>query len=331
MKRYRVLLIGAGQLGSRHLQGLAKSTLALDIDIVDISPESLEVAKQRFFEVSPVNVTIGEMKTALKELPAKNYDLAILATNADIRELITKQLLYCHNVSNIIFEKVAFQSVEQFKRVFELLNDKGVKSWVNCARRYFVGYKKLAQELKNKGPLDFKLIGTEWGLACNSVHYIDLFFFLSGDSEYVITEDSIENKIYDSKRKGFVEFYGYFIGMSKNGSAFKIECNHLDSNQEMRPTSIEIIQASKSYRIEESKNIISVFDKDNNSLVKEFEVGIIYQSSLTGFQAEDIILNNKSNLPTIEESYNAHKPFLNMLKSKYESITCKLMETIPIT
>ena len=38
---HRILVLGAGQLGSRHLQGLARSRLDLRIDVVDPSPDAL--------------------------------------------------------------------------------------------------------------------------------------------------------------------------------------------------------------------------------------------------------------------------------------------------
>ena len=54
---YNIGLIGAGQIGSRHLQGLAKSTLQYKIYVVDPDEKSLSVAKIRYQEVSPKNTS----------------------------------------------------------------------------------------------------------------------------------------------------------------------------------------------------------------------------------------------------------------------------------
>ena len=43
-----LLLVGAGQLGSRYLQGLVASDSELEITVVDPSSESLETAKLRW-------------------------------------------------------------------------------------------------------------------------------------------------------------------------------------------------------------------------------------------------------------------------------------------
>lgn len=43
---YKIAVIGAGQLGSRHLQGLKLSKLKSDIWVVDNNPNSLQIAQQ---------------------------------------------------------------------------------------------------------------------------------------------------------------------------------------------------------------------------------------------------------------------------------------------
>lgn len=331
MSSYNILLVGVGQIGSRHLQGLAHSNIPLLVDIVDISQENKNVALQRFSEVSSNKVVIGTLYQDIDAIVDKAYDLAIISTNADIRAIITENLVTKVKVSNIIFEKVAFQSTSQFSHMMELLEEKGIKSWVNCARRYFSGYIQLAQELKHNGPIEFNLTGADWGLACNAVHYIDLFSYLSGNYEYSIISERIENQIYKTKREGFVEFYGDFQGLGNQGSTFTIECTHQDQNPIQNPISIDIMQNNLRYNISETLNRVRVVDIKTNSLLREFEVGAIYQSQLTGIQTEDIIRKGDSILPSIGESYYTHKPFLEMLKQKYIEITNEEISLLPIT
>jgi saccharopine dehydrogenase-like NADP-dependent oxidoreductase len=54
MKR-KVLIAGAGQLGSRYLQGLSKAIEPLDIHVFDLSAEPLTRAEQRWNEMQPVS------------------------------------------------------------------------------------------------------------------------------------------------------------------------------------------------------------------------------------------------------------------------------------
>ena len=89
--KYSLALIGAGNIGSRYLQGLAKCRRNLNITVVDPSPQALQLANERWKEVkghnSPHRITFSQ-----KTYPDhKCLDLAIVATSADIR------LRFCSN------------------------------------------------------------------------------------------------------------------------------------------------------------------------------------------------------------------------------------------
>ena len=47
-KIYNIALIGAGNIGSRHLQALAKSKLKLNLFIIDTNNKSLTLSKSRY-------------------------------------------------------------------------------------------------------------------------------------------------------------------------------------------------------------------------------------------------------------------------------------------
>ena len=48
---YNVAIVGAGQLGSRHLQGLSKVNININISVVDPKKHSLQLARSRFNEM----------------------------------------------------------------------------------------------------------------------------------------------------------------------------------------------------------------------------------------------------------------------------------------
>lgn len=332
MKRYNILLIGAGQLGSRHLQGLAKSKLHFDIHITDISSQSLNIAEERFNEANLLKESLIVSKSnSIEDLPSQHFDLVIIATNADIRFAITKKLLSLNTVSNIIFEKVAFQSEPQFNEIISLLKKHSVMSWVNCARRHFSGYRNLFNLLKGVEDIKFSLAGDEWGLACNSVHFIDLFAFLTSNANYKITKTNLIPQIFESKRKGFIEFFGEYEGVGINGCSFSITCKLKQENITVQPSSIELDYGNFRILIEESSNRILFFEKNNQVPFREEQLGIIYQSNLTNLQAEQILLEGYSSLPTLQDSFEIHKPFLKMIKSHYEQLVGYSVDLVPIT
>ena len=87
-----ILLVGAGQLGSRYLQGLSTVKLDLFITVVDPSDLSLNKAKKRWLEVGGdlSQHTIRWCKVLPLDLLL--IDLAIIATSARGRADLVKKI-----------------------------------------------------------------------------------------------------------------------------------------------------------------------------------------------------------------------------------------------
>ena len=66
----KILLVGCGEMGSRHLQALAKIELPVKIWVVDPNSDSLKTGKKRFDEI-PNNTNIHSIKFE----PYLPYDL----------------------------------------------------------------------------------------------------------------------------------------------------------------------------------------------------------------------------------------------------------------
>ena len=147
-----IALFGAGQLGSRHLQALAKIDMPVKIYVIDPSDNALQIAHERYLEI-PKNEEILKIEFLSKHSEMDeihtNIDLCIIATNADVRYQVFQEIISARMVSNIIFEKIVFQSVRDFEKASKLLIEKHISCWVNYPRRLFSIY----EELK---PLFFK-------------------------------------------------------------------------------------------------------------------------------------------------------------------------------
>lgn len=314
------------------MQGLAKSKLELNLFLVEPNPQNLRIALQRFDEIeSSGTVQIIQTASSADELNVNRFHLVIIATNADIRAEITKRLLNKHAAEKIIFEKVAFQSETQFEEIIALLKSKKVKSWVNCARRYFPFYQNLREVLQKSQPLSLEVKGTEWGLACNAVHHIDLLSFLSGEESFQPGESELEDGIYESKRKGFKEFYGSISGLSKSGNQFKLNCDRAKTQDEKPWLKIRIDFKESHILVDELAGKAEFFKKKDSDPFRTEEMNIIYQSALTHLQAYDILIHGTSLLPSIEESYESHKPLYKILREHFYKVTGKKPDSIPIT
>lgn len=321
---YKIAIIGVGLLGSRHLQGLTLAKLPMDISVMDSSQQSLDVARGRYEEVA-TNPQINSIKFihSIEELP-NEIDLAIVATGSLPRRAIIEQLLAAKKVKNLLLEKFLFPSIADYQVIEHLLSVNGLLSntWVNCPSRIFGGYVKLRKECLDAKSIEFSVVGSDWGLACNSIHYIDLFVMLKGnDAIDTINVSKLESKIYPSKRVGYVEFMGEVSLSTTRGDKLNIICRHNDP----RAMAIEIKVDKNLYVLNEATGDIT---KDGQPWSN---ICIKYQSALTGDVAEHILGDGNVGLTPYSESAKLHVTFLKALVPFYNNLSGKQGDSCPIT
>ena len=114
MNSSNVIIIGAGNLGSRHLQALALINKLINIDVIDPSEQALKVAKERFEQIS-VNKDLNNIRFLSNMNNLREFiDVAIIATSSNIRKEVVEQLLKNRKIKYLILEKVVFQSYDDF-------------------------------------------------------------------------------------------------------------------------------------------------------------------------------------------------------------------------
>ena len=203
-----IAVIGAGQFGSRHIQALKKMDRKVSISVIDPNFCSLELAKKRYDEMSP-NLLIESINFSRKlDTLQDDLDVAIFATNSDVRKSVIENILSLVVVKYMILEKVAFQSITNFQSVIGLLESKNVLAWVNCPRRMYPFFKMLKVELATEDRIQLKVEGGNWNLASNTIHMLDLFAFLTGQTRLSINPTGLNVKVYKSKRKDLIELAG---------------------------------------------------------------------------------------------------------------------------
>ena len=90
MKNFNVVLIGAGNIGSRHLQGLAKVKFPLNITVIDPFEQSLKIAEERFYQIKTKIKHSINFSQSIKNAP-NQMDLAIIATSSNIRRNVIEE------------------------------------------------------------------------------------------------------------------------------------------------------------------------------------------------------------------------------------------------
>lgn len=323
---YNIVIVGAGQLGSRHLQGLKLAKLEMSIYLVDPNLNALNIAKERYDAV-PLTFVPSKI-TLLKNINSlpNTLDLVIVATSSLIRADLTKDLIKSKIVRNILFEKFLFPAPKDYEPISDLLSAHQIKAWVNCPRRMFSYFQYLKSIIQDAKFVDFTVSGCSWGLACNSIHFIDIFAYLIQESKYTITALHLNDKILKSKRSGYIEFNGTIKGNFQESQRFTLTSEDGDS------ISSEIFISTDKYdvSINEAKQILRVRNK-HTARVFDRHIHVLYQSQLTGILAEDILLKGFCELVEYQESANLHLEFLEPVLNFYNSVTKQNSEQCPIT
>lgn len=319
------LIIGAGQLGSRHLQGLVKYLGELKIFVLDMSLDSLKIAKERENEIVHNHEIVY---TQSWEVLPEFFDFVIIATNANVRELIIRQLLEKCEVKFLVLEKILFQDLNAYNRVGDLLIKNNVVTYVNHPRRMFDSYADLKLNIHTNSQSVYSVVGGNWGLGCNALHFLDLFVYLSGKMIQEINVNSIEDKLLKSSRKGFIEFVGTLTGSLVDGSCFSIT----SLNGENSSVTVTIFNSEQRFLIQEGGTPqIYEFNKKHLFSCKNNVFKVQYQSELTTNIAVGLLEDNFCLLPTYEDARHTHELFLAAMLRKYNKITELHTTILPIT
>lgn len=316
---YQVAIIGAGQLGSRHLQGLKIASSSLSITVMDSSEESLKTAKERYESVQQIGEKTIKYVRSIEELP-DCLDLVIIATGARPRAAIVRNLLSHSSVRYMILEKILFPQLSEYDEIESLLNNKNIVCWVNCPRRMYGSYCLIKNSLDYSEPIKMEFVSGNWGLCCNTIHFIDVFMYLTQADEYTIDTCGIENHIYDSKRSGYIEMMGSLNISTKNGDELHLTAESSYKGQ----TRVEIKNGNHYYALDEMKGVLIIDGK-------EVKVPTPYQSQTTGMLADSILSTGYCPLSMYNKSAKYHKVFITAMLNKYNEIKGENTKLLPIT
>ncbi len=322
-----LLLVGAGQLGSRHLQSCLKYPSPMDFYVVDNSLVSLEISKNRALEIpSHVNHKLHFCRT-FDDVTESVFDFLIIATGASPRLTILKAALKKFTFSYVILEKVLFQTPDDYKEASDLIEQSQAKVYVNCPRRVYPFYKELKRLYIDEGSeTTLSCQAGDWiGLGCNSIHYLDLLNFLTDRQLVSISTEKLDKHIIDSKRPGYKEFTGLLSGCYKDGAKISIESIY---QSDMKST-LSIQSGRFIIKIDELSGDYEVFE--NGESLKKSSYKVIYQSELTHKILEQLVDIGECELTSFEDSKNTHLVFLNEMLDFYNTLLNEKAYALPIT
>jgi predicted dehydrogenase len=317
----KILLIGAGNLGSRYLQGLKAVNSKIIIYVYDIFEESLIKAKN-YYDIIPKNIFSKEIFfiNKLDKLP-NSFDIIIISTTANVRLEIIEDLLISNiKFKNLILEKVLAQNLNNIDKILFLLRNHS-NVWINTPRRMMNWYNLIKSNLKSNIPIKMSIRGGDWGLACNSIHFIDLINYFTGEHITNVSTTKLNNKWEPSKRVNFFEVFGELNIYFSNGSHLILE-----SNQNLINTYIiKFQQLNIEWEIDEKLGVA----KNSNGLLINGELTL--QSKLTPILVEKLIKSNSCELTDLHTSAKLHTPLIESLLSHWNISMNKKDNILPIT
>lgn len=284
------LVIGFGGMGCRHAQSLATIDKIGAIYILEknISIYNLNL-KRIGHEDNSKFILIDNVKDVAEEI-----ELCVIATPSGPRYEIMKSLVSL-NINYFLLEKVVFQTKKQFLDISTLLPPE--KIYINYVNRYFSNYESIKTDAQEKKIL-MEVIGGDFGLGCNLLHYLDLFQYMGAHnistSAYNLTKNDTQHK----RGKDYKEVHGQVSFISSNGSKLNVIADiNRDGSNEIKIAYNEIIHV-----INEQTQNHFIFHKNK---IEKKKLEVVFTSALTAKIYEDII-TNQCKLPNLSETIHNH-------------------------
>jgi len=326
---YRVLIVGCGQLGSRHLQAIASLPQVKQIEVVDPRPESLALGQERLEEITDPNPSMSIRWLSSLEEATKGGDLCIVATQADVRCQIVHQVVDGLGYSSFLLEKVVAESVGDYEKLVDYSRSKGLSVWVNCKARAHPSHKRAKTHIDPAEPIVFSVVGGNHGLATNGIHSAALFSFYD-EAECIESAGSHVDQILHASKRGDGRFdlSGTLRGYTEKGSQFTLSFagNHTG------PAHYTIVAPRYRAVIDDMTKWYYASTAEDGWTWHEvpFDANLLV-SNMTRYFAADILRSGRCELPTLEECYPAHRFILSELLPHFNKLSGSNGDRCPVT
>ena len=272
----RICVIGVGNIGMRYVQGITRRWPDARLYLIDTDVRLNELA-----ELDLPNI---ELLDSLEKIDER-MDICVVATSCAPRLSIYKQCLALEP-RYIILEKYLFNSPEEFD---ECLSLRRVPTFVN-------------QWMYGSGAFDcifegdarsVELTGSGWGLACNAVHWIDVFQRHMNISRARVGSGTTITEVRPSKRPGYQEVLGEWVFEDESSDKyFKLIDRPDDSPLDGLRISVDATEYFFDY---------SSVRKDDETLSR-----FPYFSDQIGDIVGEILEKGACTLPSLESSVSQH-------------------------
>lgn len=318
----RIVVAGAGQIGSRYLQGLAKLAEPSEIWAYDTSQDSLDRARQRWEEVPSSMLHRFKTTSDLDEVKGI-FDLAILSCTADSRPYLVSILSRQANVRAWLLEKLLAQSISGLQLIRDSI-PRDAPAWVNTPMMTYPLYQQLIPRLIGV-PVDARFLNIT-GVACNSIHYVDFVARLRDADIETVNIDGLQKWTPYVKRPWLFDVEGFIRVSYSDGSILSISGVSENRSNRVDFSIRSLHDSSCCWNIYEqtAKAISADGEKFNGQ-------GFCFQSDSTPILVNKIFSRSDTGLPTLNQSLRQHEPILEAFLRHWNQVMPDNRADLPIT
>ncbi len=319
-----ILIVGCGQLGSRHLQAAASIEGIGRISVVDPHLEALALGQARLKEITASSGVKVTWHTALEEV-AQGVDLCILATQAPGRFALLQAIFSKTHCRQFLIEKIVAQSVGEYGQIMRLATAQQLAVWVNCKTRAYQVHRTIRSRIQ--GPVVFSAVGGNHGLATNGIHNLDLFCFYD-NSLLGLDTCHIDLQLYATKRQGNFDLSGTIAASTSKGSRFLLSF----AGDHMAPELITITAATGRFMVDHTHKCAWESYPQSNWQWQPLAIDENWAvSHMSKVLISDILAKGKCLLPTLEDCYPAHQLILEALRPSFNALLKTQDLACPVT
>ena len=322
-----VLLVGCGEIGSRHLQAIASLGEVNQVEIVDERVEAHQLGQERLKEISDLNprITFRWLRAIEEATPVGS--LCIIATQAKGRAALMKKISGMLEYNRFLVEKVVTQSVGEYEDLLQFSRARNVRAWVNCKTRASEFHVRARRLLESDAPIQFSVFAGNHGLAMNGIHSVDLFVYYDRCRTLTRVGEFL-NPVVQPTKRGTYDLSGTLSARSDRNSNLCISF----ASDHLAPPSYLVASSQYRFFLEQWDRIAYESTPGDNWTWRRvpFEENLLI-SHMSKRIVRDILTDDRCLLPTLEEAYPAHAFVLAELLEQFRKLMNIELDSCPIT
>ncbi|MBF0170719.1 MAG: hypothetical protein HQK87_06490 [Nitrospinae bacterium] len=321
----KVLVVGCGAIGMRHLQGVALAPSVGAIQVVDPRTEAHDNGRAGVEQTGAK--TPVTYHTAI-DPSLGGGDLCVLGTQAAGRLDLVRTVHETLGYTRFLTEKVVTQSMEEYDALLAYAEANRLTIRVNAKTRAYALHAAIKEAIGDR-PFTLTVTGGDHGLGCNGVHAADLFLYYDGGARIDLVGARIDERLAPSKRGSeLADFSGALHGASPKGSSLSIVYDGGHKGFDF----LTVTTATARYVIDHFLGTVFRSGEENNAAWERLPfTEDIRISHMTTTFAEEMLADGPSALPTIADHYPAQKFVFEGLLPTYHRLTGAVGDFLPVT